>query len=599
MKLIHERVNLVPIITKADTLSEKELWVLKKRMIRQLKLNGINFHTFGINLATVEKMTEQRQWGAAPFVVSSRRNQDGSLCKSELQLLVNMCLYDRFRDEFGPSDTPATTEKIWKENGRSLQSPALPLNTRPTNIMTQMQHPHMQAQLVSEYIVYPNPTFPSLPPSNHVEEPVGYQAPVLANYITAEPESTDFVSPNSAVSSPYTPTSAYTPTPRTGTDTSAQARLTLIRQSTGMVVDSSTRPNEIMDGNNMNTVHTQFQEPHQGSYLEMREFGVKVEIPHSLSIYQPSVQETAIDLNAQLSPKQQYTSPTLPNGYQPPGTFFVPSSDHYSAVPVGTTEILPDIWEAVESGDVVTVQRHLNNGASPDQRNISRSTLLHRAAWQSSKPYPVMKLLISYGANVNLTNENGNTVLQNVLMKHDDPSLIKLLLDNGAESSVPNKEGMNTLEVAALFNKLESAKYLLENDLSSSEPDSILNALQRARSPDKKVTKAILKSWQGKDGERKRAEIMRRSGHQTSYNSKSQVNLSQQQVQNQVPDATSIHSVDTKGGGNTGSSKASSLQEGIEPASTVQASSATASGQSTQGKHMSRFNLKSNLFGRK
>ncbi|ORZ26576.1 hypothetical protein BCR41DRAFT_347570 [Lobosporangium transversale] len=47
MKLFHERVNLVPIITKSDTLSEKELWILKKRMVRQLKLNGIIFHTFG------------------------------------------------------------------------------------------------------------------------------------------------------------------------------------------------------------------------------------------------------------------------------------------------------------------------------------------------------------------------------------------------------------------------------------------------------------------------------------------------------------------------------------------------------------------------
>ncbi|KAF9360607.1 Fructose-2,6-bisphosphatase [Mortierella sp. AD094] len=661
MKLIHERVNLVPIITKSDTLSEKELWVLKKRMIRQLKLNGINFHTFGMSLATVEKMTELRQRGAAPFVVSSRRNQDGSLFESELQLLVNMCLYDRFRylqedaarktiawrEVFGPSETPATatTEMIWNERSNSLPSPALPLDTRPTN-MTQTQGPLLNAQLLSEYVVYSeasftpppptpqtltidptNPAVTQAPPSagfsdGFVAGPVGYPNPVPPNHLTIGLEATGLVSPSLMAPSPFTPTTTYLPH-QSGTESSAaQARLELIHQSTGMIVDSSTRPNEIMDGNNVNTVHAQLQEQHQGSYMELHEPGVKVEIPHSFATYQPSAHETMTDLNAQLTAnqqqqqqqqQQQHASLIFPNGYQVPGTF----TDLYQAA------ILPDIWEAVESGDVATVQRHLNNGASPDQRNISRSTLLHRAAWQGSQPYAVMHLLISYGANVNLTNENGNTVLQNVLMKHDDPKLIKLLLDNGAESSVPNKEGMNSLEVAALFNKMESARYLLENDISSSEPDSILNALQRAKSPDKKATKALLKSWQSKDGERKRAELMRRTGPNNSYSSQSQVNLTQ------GPDTNSINSVDTnKGGeGNTGSSKASSLHHegndeavltinastliysncvptmavftiGAEPASTTITPSATSS-QVSQNKPTSRFNIKSNIFGRK
>lgn len=219
----------------------------------------------------------------------------------------------------------------------------------------------------------------------------------------------------------------------------------------------------------------------------------------------------------------------------------------------GTSDIYPDIWEAVELGDLAAVQRHLINGASPDQRNSSRSTLLHRTAWQGSKPYAVMHLLISYGANVNLTNENGNTVLQNVLMKHDDPALIKLLLDNGAETTIPNKEGMNTLEVAALFNKLDSAKYLLENDLASSEADSVMSALQRAKSPDKKAMKLQLKGWQGKEGEKRRTELsdrLRTSGLHTKHSSQSQVHLHERgmsQHQNtsssQIPDATSVHSV--------------------------------------------------------
>ncbi|KAI8346274.1 Septin-domain-containing protein [Mortierella sp. GBAus27b] len=97
MKMIHERVNLIPVISKADTLSVNELWVLKKRMLRQLKLNGIRIHTFGQDMDTIESMVQKRQWGAPPFVISTRRDAQGQLMKSELTQLVQLCLYDRVR----------------------------------------------------------------------------------------------------------------------------------------------------------------------------------------------------------------------------------------------------------------------------------------------------------------------------------------------------------------------------------------------------------------------------------------------------------------------------------------------------------------------
>lgn len=98
MKLIHERVNLVPVISKADTVSKNELWVLKRRMIRQLKLNGIQFHTFGLDVDTVEAMTEQRQWGAPPFVVSTKVDPHShELFESELEEFVQLCVFDRVR----------------------------------------------------------------------------------------------------------------------------------------------------------------------------------------------------------------------------------------------------------------------------------------------------------------------------------------------------------------------------------------------------------------------------------------------------------------------------------------------------------------------
>ncbi|GJJ69969.1 uncharacterized protein EMPS_02318 [Entomortierella parvispora] len=578
MKLVHERVNLVPIITKADTVSSRELWILKRRMIRQLKLNGIKFHTFGMDLETVEAMTDRHEWGAPPFAVSSRRDQNGQLPQSELGQLIKLCLYEQLRHSqeeaarkviewrraFGPSGYPATTvaEKVWGERAAddgtssSDRRPALATDTRPTELTTSgssfYNNPEFEAQLISQYVLRQEDV--ASPPSAQAGT-LGFESP------------TGETSPVKDMSTKPYGVSMYT-SPNL---TAAEARLSLIHQTTGMSVDSSTRPNEIMD-DKVNTVHTlsDGQYAASGAAIEGTEF--KVEVPNSGTYQQMQYHQPL---------PQQEPSYLVQGGYPTTaGAYIVP--DMYQpglAFSLSPGEALGDIWEATELGDIATVQRHLNNGASPDQRNASRSTLLHRAAWQGSRPYGMMNLLISYGANVNLANENGNTVLQNVLMKHDDPALIKLLLDNGAETNIPNKEGMNTLEVAALFNKLDSAKYLLDHDLESSEPQSITNALTRARSPDKKLMKMLLKSWQGKEGEKKRSDLVERllsppnsspnpvpvQGQQAPTTHPVMHNRSLSQLQNQsqsqIADATSIHSTDTqKGGdGNANSSKASSI----------------------------------------
>lgn len=346
----------------------------------------------------------------------------------------------------------------------------------------------------------------------------------------------------------------------------------VIHHSTGMVVDPSNRPSEIMDADTVNTVHARLTT--EGDHFA-GDSVFKVEIPNSGMSYQPGTVDSSGVNGAEVydatqqHQQQQQQQPYLYQGETylvPPGDLyqaaFMAGTGEYPVINASTSNLgnmggmvvsmdgqhIPDIWEAAELGDLAIVQYHLNNGVSPDQRNSSKSTLLHRTAWQGTHPYAVMRLLISYGANVNLANENGNTVLQNVLMKHDDPQLIKLLLDNGAEAMILNKEGMNTLEVAALFNKLESARYLLENDLSSSEPQSIVNALQRAKSPDKKAVKNLLKSWQGKDGERKRFDLMQRLQAPEAAQHK-QLKQQHQASTSASNDGASIHSFETTKGG--------------------------------------------------
>ncbi|KAG0252894.1 hypothetical protein DFQ27_007776 [Actinomortierella ambigua] len=173
---------------------------------------------------------------------------------------------------------------------------------------------------------------------------------------------------------------------------------------------------------------------------------VKVEIPNSSKSFHPPPSDMTMISSAPLHTKTITNTTTILSPFAGPGgisyfaadpamtAFLQPSMATAVAPPASGYQFIEmDIWEATETEDVAAVQAHLMNGAPPDQRNNSRSTWLHRTAWQSANPYKVMRLLISYNVIVNLMNENGNTVLQNVLMKLDDPRLIKLLLDNSAD----------------------------------------------------------------------------------------------------------------------------------------------------------------------
>ncbi|KAK3846800.1 MAG: Septin-domain-containing protein [Linnemannia gamsii] len=301
MKLIHERVNLVPVITKSDSLSQRELWILKRRMIRQLKLHGIQFHTFGLGMETVERMAEQRQWGAPPFAVSSRLDANGQLLQSELPQLINMCLYDRFRQSqeeaaqkviawksaFPVLDSPglASVEHIWSTQtfeiggviAQEQLSRQIPLpfeDTRPTEIVQTTLPP---------------------PPENFIVESSGYSSLGSASatspdasfsHVIGTPIPEDgYISPDLFQTQPLVPVNgAFLPLAAIAPESSAtasQIRMSLIHQSTGMAVDSSDRPNVIMDENTVNTVHTQV-----GSFLDaygqpIRETSIKVPIPSS------------------------------------------------------------------------------------------------------------------------------------------------------------------------------------------------------------------------------------------------------------------------------------------------------------------------------
>ncbi|ORZ05964.1 Septin-domain-containing protein [Lobosporangium transversale] len=71
MRLISEKANVVPIIAKVDTQSEKEVQELKVHILKTLKEQGVPIYTFRIDYERLIHMAETGVAGGPPFAVSN------------------------------------------------------------------------------------------------------------------------------------------------------------------------------------------------------------------------------------------------------------------------------------------------------------------------------------------------------------------------------------------------------------------------------------------------------------------------------------------------------------------------------------------------
>ncbi|KAF8940388.1 Septin 4 [Dissophora ornata] len=71
MKRIMHKVNLIPILAKADTLSINQLWKAKSRILKQLEDNEIEFFRFGFTSAELKEMAAEKMDGGPPFALST------------------------------------------------------------------------------------------------------------------------------------------------------------------------------------------------------------------------------------------------------------------------------------------------------------------------------------------------------------------------------------------------------------------------------------------------------------------------------------------------------------------------------------------------
>ncbi|KAF9123210.1 hypothetical protein BGX30_001566 [Mortierella sp. GBA39] len=71
MRIISEKVNVVPIISKIDTQSEQDVQQLKVHVLKTLREQGVSIYTFRIDYDRLIHMAETGQQGGPPFAVSN------------------------------------------------------------------------------------------------------------------------------------------------------------------------------------------------------------------------------------------------------------------------------------------------------------------------------------------------------------------------------------------------------------------------------------------------------------------------------------------------------------------------------------------------
>lgn len=149
---------------------------------------------------------------------------------------------------------------------------------------------------------------------------------------------------------------------------------------------------------------------------------------------------------------------------------------------------LEESLRAALDGDLVTVQRIVERGATPDTADQEGNSLLMLAARNGH--VTVVTYLVSRKASVNARNRYGDTALMAAALK-GHVEVAKMLVGNGAEVNSP---GWAPLHYAAFENRAEMVKYLLERgaDKNAVAPNEFTPLMLAVRNGHEDAARALL-----------------------------------------------------------------------------------------------------------
>ena len=120
-----------------------------------------------------------------------------------------------------------------------------------------------------------------------------------------------------------------------------------------------------------------------------------------------------------------------------------------SAIPVLAVDC--EEWNSggfFKAATVEDVAGCLQSGADPNVQNEYGFTVLHGAAAFNENP-AVIAVLLDAGADLEVRNKNGDTPLHWAAGENENPAVIAALLDAGADPNVRSKDGIRPLHWAA------------------------------------------------------------------------------------------------------------------------------------------------------
>ena len=108
------------------------------------------------------------------------------------------------------------------------------------------------------------------------------------------------------------------------------------------------------------------------------------------------------------------------------------------------TSIFEACWDARKE----IVQMLIQYGADLNVKDDNSKTVLHHACNQEE----ILELLLTSGAEVNATDDRNQTALH-LAAKGNNPKIVKLLLEFGADNSIKDEDGCTAFYIAALYCK--------------------------------------------------------------------------------------------------------------------------------------------------
>lgn len=124
---------------------------------------------------------------------------------------------------------------------------------------------------------------------------------------------------------------------------------------------------------------------------------------------------------------------------------------------------------AIYKGNLSIIEQLLQRMSNPNVTDIHGNTPLHITIRESNSKLEIMSKLLEYNTNLNIKNKRGSTPLHDAVIQNDE-TLVKFLLDNGADISITDNHNKTPLDLAErdladgddLFCDLDRVKKIIE-----------------------------------------------------------------------------------------------------------------------------------------